>query len=44
LDSYIKQYAAAKGVDAAALRAQIESQLIGSDKGATMAMPFGLGG
>lgn len=33
LDSYIAQYARAKGIDPAALRVQIESQLVGSKGG-----------
>jgi hypothetical protein len=43
LDAYVNRYAAAKGVDPEALRTQIESQLIGSDKPALMKVPFGLG-
>lgn len=36
LDSYVRKYAAAKGVDAQALKDQIESQLVGTDAPATM--------
>ena len=43
LDSYINQYAAAKGINPEELRTQIESQLVGADKGALLATPFGLG-
>ncbi len=43
LDSYINQYASAKGMNPEDLRAQVESQLIGADKGALLNTPFGLG-
>lgn len=43
LDAYINRYAAAKGIPAEDLRAQIEGQLIGVDKGAPFKTPFGLG-
>jgi hypothetical protein len=42
LEAYINRYAAAKGVDPAELRAQIEGQLVGTDKPSTMGSALNL--